>query len=400
PVTTSWNPGTNTLTGSTIGGTVFTLFVNPTTGAYDFTLLAPLDHPPSTYGPSSAMHEEDLILNFEATITDGDGDQASTNFSVTVDDDDRTLVVGIGANVTAVNEGGSVVVTVSLNYVNNTGSPITVNLLAGGNAVNGPFGAPTSDYHFHPDNFAIPLPVVIGNGAQSVTLDLHSLENNSTNSLIYAISGVSNPNVLINSSASQISIQINDVPPVVIDLDGDGLEFADTLVGFDIDDDGVLEQMAWVGADDGFLAYDENGNGLIDQRGEIVFTEHAPGAATDLDAIRDAFDSDHDGLLTENDEAWEHFGIWQDADLDGVTDDGEFQSLADLEIKSIGLIDNGILSYPAPGVTLHGESVLTYEDGTTMTVGNASLVSIDIDVSEILSLDGDVDLGDPSPGET
>ncbi len=391
PVTTSWNPTTSTLTGSTIGGTVFTLFVNSTSGAYDFTLLAPLDHPASVY-------EEDLVLNFTATITDGDGDQASTDFSVTVDDDDRTLVASISAAAGSVFELGFLDITVSLNYVNNTGADITVNLAKGGTAAFGPFGPP-NDYHFHGISDVVEPSVVIGNGQQSVTFQLHASENHSTNSLTYTIQSVDNPNVVISPSASQISIQVNDVPPVIIDLDGDGLEFADTLVGFDIDDDGVLEQMTWAGADDGFLAYDENGNGLIDQRGEIVFTEHAPGAATDLEAIRQAFDSDNDGLLTENDEAWDRFGIWQDADLDGVTDEGEFQLLADLEVESIGLIDNGILSYPAPGVTLHGESVLTYEDGTTMTVGNASLVSIDIDVSEILSIDGDVDMGEPSSGE-
>ncbi len=62
--------------------------------------------------------------------------------------------------------------------------------------------------------------------------------------------------------------------PLVIDLDGDGLELIsrDQGVLFDIDGDGVLERVGWVGPDDGFLAVDANNNGRIDGVSELFGT--------------------------------------------------------------------------------------------------------------------------------
>ncbi|MCY4320465.1 MAG: hypothetical protein OXE76_15080, partial [Alphaproteobacteria bacterium] len=54
--------------------------------------------------------------------------------------------------------------------------------------------------------------------------------------------------------------------PIVLDLDGDGVELVAlerSTAFFDINGDGYRERMAWVSADDGFLAYDKDGDGLI-----------------------------------------------------------------------------------------------------------------------------------------
>jgi len=51
--------------------------------------------------------------------------------------------------------------------------------------------------------------------------------------------------------------------PLVIDLDGDGIELKslqDSNVRFDLDGDGFAERTGWVGPDDGLLAVDSNGN--------------------------------------------------------------------------------------------------------------------------------------------
>ncbi|MHA3916659.1 hypothetical protein, partial [Halovulum sp. GXIMD14793] len=55
--------------------------------------------------------------------------------------------------------------------------------------------------------------------------------------------------------------------PVVIDMDGDGVELIsihDSEVHFDLDADGFREHMGWVSPDDALLAIDRNGNGQID----------------------------------------------------------------------------------------------------------------------------------------
>lgn len=62
------------------------------------------------------------------------------------------------------------------------------------------------------------------------------------------------------------------VSPLVIDLDGDGVELI--AVGtsdafFDLDVDGFAEKTGWVGANDALLALDVDGDGIIDDGSEL-----------------------------------------------------------------------------------------------------------------------------------
>jgi hypothetical protein len=143
--------------------------------------------------------------------------------------------------------------------------------------------------------------------------------------------------------------------PIVIDLDGDGVEILPkdrNFVLFDFDDDGYRERTAWVGRDDGLLMFDENGDGRINSAREIAFSQWIAGEdLTDVEAARKYFDVNKDGRLNALDArlaatdllvqnrvlsagtaVWENFRIWQDADSDGVVDAGELKRLADLGI--------------------------------------------------------------------
>jgi hypothetical protein len=60
--------------------------------------------------------------------------------------------------------------------------------------------------------------------------------------------------------------------PLVLDLDGDGIELIGidaAEVKFDLNGDGFATDTAWVGPDDGFVAIDRNGNGSIDDINEL-----------------------------------------------------------------------------------------------------------------------------------
>ncbi|MFT4242302.1 MAG: hypothetical protein QM569_08470, partial [Acidovorax sp.] len=54
--------------------------------------------------------------------------------------------------------------------------------------------------------------------------------------------------------------------PLILDLDGDGLETVGLAsnVYFDHDGDGVLTKTGWAGKDDALLVWDRNANGSID----------------------------------------------------------------------------------------------------------------------------------------
>ncbi|MEX0308979.1 MAG: calcium-binding protein, partial [Tateyamaria sp.] len=133
--------------------------------------------------------------------------------------------------------------------------------------------------------------------------------------------------------------------PIIVDLDGDGVEISfGQQTYFDWDDDGFLEQGSWASADDGFLVLDLNadgsrgvGDGVIDQTRELVWSLWGSEGDTDLQALRRAFDDNGDGLLNDLDAVWNELRIWQDLDQDGETDDGELRTLADWGITQINL---------------------------------------------------------------
>lgn len=169
--------------------------------------------------------------------------------------------------------------------------------------------------------------------------------------------------------------------PVVLDLDGDGVE----LVGldhsdarFDFDGDGLAEETGWVGADDGLLVFDANGDGVIDAADEVAFVSYLAGAETDLEGLA-AFDTDGDGMLTEADAEgggfdWSQFQVWQDANQNGRSDEGELISLSAAGIVSINLALNGDAS-EVDGNLIHNTTTFTRADGTT---GAAADVSFEV----------------------
>jgi Ca2+-binding RTX toxin-like protein len=162
--------------------------------------------------------------------------------------------------------------------------------------------------------------------------------------------------------------------PIAVDLNNDGFHFInvnDSNVFFDVNGDGWRRRMAWVAPGDGLLAYDVNGDGKINQANEISFVSYLSGAQTDLEGLR-AFDSNKDGVFSAADEKWNKFGIWQDANSDGVSDAGEFRNLNDMGIQNIGLTSNGQFQV-IDGQTVHGTAIATRTDGTTLNIADVTL---------------------------
>ncbi|MBN2722260.1 MAG: hypothetical protein JXQ77_05525 [Campylobacterales bacterium] len=155
--------------------------------------------------------------------------------------------------------------------------------------------------------------------------------------------------------------------PVVLDLDGDGIELTsvlDSTAWFDTESDGTKHQTGWVGADDGLLAYDENDDGKITTANEIAFANRTEANDTDLEALRAEFDSNNDGKLDASDTEFGKFYIWQDKDSDGESDDGELLTLTQANIQSINLIGASTNSYAIDGNKISAFTSYERVDGT------------------------------------
>lgn len=124
--------------------------------------------------------------------------------------------------------------------------------------------------------------------------------------------------------------------PVVLDLDGDGIETvgkATSGVAFDVDNSGYLKQTGWATGGDAFLTLDRDYNGETNTGREMFSNGVADISRRGLAGMA-WVDSNYDGKLTQADPVWDELKVWQD-DGDGVDEAGEKQTLAALGITEL-----------------------------------------------------------------
>ena len=162
--------------------------------------------------------------------------------------------------------------------------------------------------------------------------------------------------------------------PLVVDLDGDGIETLGSGVGiyFDHDNNGFSEDTGWVGKDDGLLVRDINGNGQIDNGTELfgnnTLLSNGEKAKNGFEALKE-LDSNNDNVFDQNDAAWNEVKVWKDGNSNGVVDDGELLTMEQAGITGVDLnyVDhnyNGDHS-DEHGNTCKQEGTFTKTDGST-----------------------------------
>ncbi len=165
---------------------------------------------------------------------------------------------------------------------------------------------------------------------------------------------------------------VEGVDPLVLDLDGDGLELtARSSVAplFDTDGDQFKEHTGWVGPDDGLLAVDTNGNGEIDDVSELFGGVDSSGNGVSGFTELAAYDTNSDGKVDASDTDFDDLLIWRDLDQDGLADAGELQDLATSGIESISLTSTPDGSSNALNI-VDSTGTFTRTDQTTGTVGD------------------------------
>mgnify|MGYP001222866806 CR=1 FL=1 len=150
-------------------------------------------------------------------------------------------------------------------------------------------------------------------------------------------------------------------PPVLLDLDGDGITIiplGQSRARYDIDGDGRRQHLAWPGPEDGLLVYDRDGDRLISHRDEIAFADYLASAKTDLEGLawfdQVAQGGNEDGVLDELDVLWSRFGVWRDANQDGETDPGELTMTGEGGLTSVNLRSDQIRREAGPDAEIYG----------------------------------------------
>ncbi len=163
-------------------------------------------------------------------------------------------------------------------------------------------------------------------------------------------------------------IQFKD--PLVVNFDGPAAALTDTKFSFDLDNDGELDQLSFLKSGSGFLALDQNQDGIINNGSELFGAMSGNGF---LDLAQ--YDLDHNGWIDENDSIFEKLRIWcKDQDGNDV--------LFGLGQKGIGAVFLGNIdtqySFKNEANQTQGElrrtGIFLREDGTAGTIQQVDLV--------------------------
>lgn len=174
---------------------------------------------------------------------------------------------------------------------------------------------------------------------------------------------------------SSVSLRLGDAArktdPLVLNFSGTAAQLTDQRFAFDLNADGRTEQINFVAPGSGFLVFDRNRDGKVND-GRELFGPSTNDGFQELAAL----DDDRNGWIDENDAAYEQLQVW--------TRDGEgkdrLQSLADASVGAIALAriatpfdiknnDNQLLGQ------IRNSGIFLQENGTAGTIQQIDLTA-------------------------
>jgi hypothetical protein len=142
--------------------------------------------------------------------------------------------------------------------------------------------------------------------------------------------------------AREFSSQVDEVirmgealkDPLVINFNGTAAELTQTQFKFDLNSDGMDEQIAFVGSGSGFLALDKNGDNSINNGTELF----GPVTGNGFNELA-TYDSDGNNWIDENDAIYGNLRIW-------TKDSAGKDQLYTLSQKGVGALFLGNVATP------------------------------------------------------
>jgi hypothetical protein len=167
-----------------------------------------------------------------------------------------------------------------------------------------------------------------------------------------------------------VSMQANMADPLILDLDGDGIDLRSAEDGaiFDIDGDGSKDQTAFIQGDDALLYLDQNSNGTADSGNELFGDQQ--GDANGFENLS-KYDENNDGVIDEKDSIFEKLKLFVDMNADGINQINESMTLAEAGIESLNLGYYNINEEDEAGNKFTQESSFTKTDGSTNKMADA-----------------------------
>ena len=155
--------------------------------------------------------------------------------------------------------------------------------------------------------------------------------------------------------------------PLVLDLAGNGIATTGPSLPalFDLNADGVSDQISNVQADDYFLALDKNGNGVIDNGAELFGDQG--GDRNGFDALR-RFDLNRDNIIDQNDPVFDSLRLLQ------IDQNGQRQiTLQNAGMRSINLLYQQTEQFLTAGDKIAQTSGFTRDDGQQALIADVLL---------------------------
>jgi hypothetical protein len=190
-------------------------------------------------------------------------------------------------------------------------------------------------------------------------------------------------NVTLTSGGTSLTSLISSsvIDPLIIDLGTKGIALSQLGDGvqFDINADGKLDQIAWTQGEDGILAFDFNGDGVINNGSEIFSPYFGGGSYASSIAALTTLDSNGDGVIDAKDATFGKLLVWQDINHDGISNAGE---LAGLTVHGITSISLGAHQYVAEmNDAMNGQTILSQGSYTKIDGSQGQFVEVNFDAA-------------------